>query len=331
MARREARIFTSVWQDSDFLALTPEAQRMYFLLLSQPELSMCGRLTPADVLDCLQQLERAQPRAFAVADYDTDEVLIRSFIRRDHVLQGPKLLKPLAEAIRIVRSPVLKRVLRDELQAAQDEPMHPSAPPLVEELLKYLSSQVDTLSIPYSEKRDRVQEKEEGVSTTPYVAAGAVQSLTGTVQALTGAVQSLTSGSSLPRAPVSARTRRLDQPGDRDDVERLCQHLADRVEQQTGARPGVGVQWRRAARLMLDADKRTEQQVSAAIDWCQDDEFWRSNILSMGKLREKYIQLRAAAQRSRAGNGGGTATRKAQRALDAGRRVQEMLDRKELE
>ena len=48
---------------------------------------------------------------------------------------------------------------------------------------------------------------------------------------------------------------------------------------------------------MLDRDGRTEQQIHAAIDWCQADEFWRSNVLSMPKLREKYDQLRLQAQR----------------------------------
>jgi len=49
---------------------------------------------------------------------------------------------------------------------------------------------------------------------------------------------------------------------------------------------------------MLDNDGRAESQVMKAIDWCQDDEFWRSNILSMPKLREKYDQLRLQAARS---------------------------------
>lgn len=52
-----------------------------------------------------------------------------------------------------------------------------------------------------------------------------------------------------------------------------------------------------AARLLLDKDGRTVQQIEAAIIWCQSNEFWRANILSMSKLREKYDQLRLAAQR----------------------------------
>lgn len=83
----------------------------------------------------------------------------------------------------------------------------------------------------------------------------------------------------------------------RDDVTRLCDHLADRIEANGSNRPTIGKGWHDAARLMLDRDGRTEQEVHGAIDWCQQDEFWRSNILSMPKLREKYDQLRLQAQR----------------------------------
>lgn len=97
---------------------------------------------------------------------------------------------------------------------------------------------------------------------------------------------------------VPAKPPRL--PG-RPDVEHLCEHLAARIEANGSKRPGITSKWRDAARLMLDKDGRTEQQVKTAIDWCQDHEFWRSNILSMPKLREKYDQLRLQATRQQNG------------------------------
>lgn len=94
-------------------------------------------------------------------------------------------------------------------------------------------------------------------------------------------------------------SRPPDTEPQRDDVERICTHLADRIE-RNGAprRPTIGKKWRTSARLMLDRDGVTEDQIHKCIDWCQDDDFWRSNILSMSKLREKYPQLRLAAQRT---------------------------------
>lgn len=88
----------------------------------------------------------------------------------------------------------------------------------------------------------------------------------------------------------------VDAP-ERRDVEALCAHLADRIEQNGSKRPTITKAWRTAARLMLDKDGRTEQQVHTAIDWCQDSDFWRANVLSMPKLRSKYDQLRLQASR----------------------------------
>jgi hypothetical protein len=77
----------------------------------------------------------------------------------------------------------------------------------------------------------------------------------------------------------------------RDDVDRICEHLADRIESNGSKRPTIASSWRREARLLLDKDDRTEDEIHTLIDWCQDDSFWRSNILSLPKLREKFDQL----------------------------------------
>lgn len=98
----------------------------------------------------------------------------------------------------------------------------------------------------------------------------------------------------------SADAEGRDLNAGRDDVERLCTHLADRIEANGSRRPTITKRWRDAARLLMDTDGRTEEQVHAAIDWCQAHEFWRANILSMPTLREKYdtLRLRAQAERS---------------------------------
>lgn len=90
-----------------------------------------------------------------------------------------------------------------------------------------------------------------------------------------------------------------DAPGARDDVTRLCEQLADRIAANGSKRPTITKAWRTAARLLLDRDARTEDQVARAIDWCQADAFWCSNILSMPTLRKQYDRLRLAAQRER--------------------------------
>lgn len=103
------------------------------------------------------------------------------------------------------------------------------------------------------------------------------------------------SSSSSERSKSSSRPKRDINAG-RDDARRLCEHLAARIVANGSKPPTITVRWMDAARLLIDADGRTEDQVHKAIDWCQDDGFWHANILSMPTLREKYDQLRLKAQ-----------------------------------
>lgn len=102
----------------------------------------------------------------------------------------------------------------------------------------------------------------------------------------------------------------------RPELLALCEHLADRIEANGSRRPRIGKRWIEAARLLVDVDHRTPEQITTAIDWCQDDPFWRGNVLSMAKLREKYDQLRLAAQRT-ASPSGSRASTTDQRVADA--------------
>lgn len=78
----------------------------------------------------------------------------------------------------------------------------------------------------------------------------------------------------------------------RPDVDSLCSLLADLIEANGSKRPNVTKRWKDAARLMLDTDERALAEAEGVIRWSQSDEFWKTNILSMPKLREKYDQLR---------------------------------------
>lgn len=49
--------------------------------------------------------------------------------------------------------------------------------------------------------------------------------------------------------------------------------------------------WADDVRLMMERDNRTEEQIRYLIEWAQNDSFWKRNILSIAKLREKFDQL----------------------------------------
>lgn len=83
----------------------------------------------------------------------------------------------------------------------------------------------------------------------------------------------------------------------RDDVIEILDHLDAAIVRNGAKKPARTKKNIDAARLLLDRDGRSVRQVKAAIDWATEDSFWRANILSMAKLREKYEQLRLQAQR----------------------------------
>ncbi len=43
--------------------------------------------------------------------------------------------------------------------------------------------------------------------------------------------------------------------------------------------------------LLMRLDKRSPEEVESVIRWCQDDAFWKTNVLSTKKLREKFPTL----------------------------------------
>jgi hypothetical protein len=55
--------------------------------------------------------------------------------------------------------------------------------------------------------------------------------------------------------------------------------------------PRQHAKWAQSADLLMRLDGRTAREVRDVIVWCQEDPFWKSNILSMGKLRSKFPQL----------------------------------------
>lgn len=49
--------------------------------------------------------------------------------------------------------------------------------------------------------------------------------------------------------------------------------------------------WAKSIDLMLRLDNRTPELIADVIVWCQFDDFWKCNILSTSKLREKFDAL----------------------------------------
>lgn len=148
-ARKHGRILSSIWDDDDFRALPPSPQRMYLFLISQPDLEQSGviplrerrwarsaaGLTPDDVRADIKALEHA---TFIVIDEDTEELLVRSLIRRDNVWKQPNVFKAAAEQIFSISSHKIKAVLHDELSRLDLAEANRDVQHLRDELVTYL-------------------------------------------------------------------------------------------------------------------------------------------------------------------------------------------------
>ena len=82
----------------------------------------------------------------------------------------------------------------------------------------------------------------------------------------------------------------------------IAQTMSDLIRQvtQDDKQPNF-TEWSNTIRLMRERDNRTPEQIGALFGWVNKDSFWKTNILSPGKLREKWGQL--AAKRNAERNG----------------------------
>lgn len=283
MARNYSNIVTAIWKDPDFRALPALPQRTYMMLFSQQDISAAGILAitlsrwaryAADttVATTTADIGVLVAARFLVVDSETDEVLVRSFIKWDKGYRNPKRRPVLLEAIAQVQSPFLHAAIDVELvrlDAALSDAERAAKP------------QANTLFDTPSDDLSDSQSQKTGLSNGAYHIPQPTY--------LKPVAAELRSEEPLVAADATTSPR--------PDVERVCAHLADRIEANGSKRPTIGATWHTAARLMLDNDKRTVDQIMGCIDWCQADEFWRSNILSMPKLRKQYDRLRLAAHR----------------------------------
>jgi hypothetical protein len=119
-----------MWADADWRSLTPLAQHLYMLLLSHPTLTYAGvadwrpgriaqfsrTQTAHDVVQCGIEL---QGKEFVLIDDETEEVLVRSFVKHDGLMKQPKLAVSMANAYAAVASTKIREVIAFELQKLQ--------------------------------------------------------------------------------------------------------------------------------------------------------------------------------------------------------------------
>lgn len=127
MPRKYARLMVSIWDDDDYKALGLELQGLYSALLAYPLISWCGvidyipkrlmkidpELTEDSLFKKIATLHNHQ--RIVQLDMDTDELLIRTFIKHDDIMKQPNVAKAMAKAIDRVQSDALRSIVITEL------------------------------------------------------------------------------------------------------------------------------------------------------------------------------------------------------------------------
>lgn len=138
MARDRAKINTGIWGDKDWKSLAMAEQWLYTTILTRPDLNHVGvgdwrprRLSKLAVGISADQVEEAaeglQSKLFILVDDESEEVLIRSFLKHDGVLQNPNLGASIKSAYDSVVSSMLQEVVVHELhKLAERDPDLPA-------------------------------------------------------------------------------------------------------------------------------------------------------------------------------------------------------------
>lgn len=132
MANDYARVVRSIWADDDFRALSHDAQWLYFHLLTSPAINYCGvtdwrpsriaaltgNLTTDDVEAAAVELSG---NLYVVIDRDSEECLVRSFVRHDGLMTSPNMAAAMAKAHAVTVSKALRGVVVHELKRLHDD------------------------------------------------------------------------------------------------------------------------------------------------------------------------------------------------------------------
>lgn len=132
MARDRANIRIDMLGDSDYRDLSGPAQLLYHHLLIHPSLSYAGvadwrpgrlakmtaGVTARQILEAAEELQRGH---FIYADEESEEVLVRSFVRHDGLLKRVRMGVAMAKAYAEISSPEIRRYFAWELKRLHDE------------------------------------------------------------------------------------------------------------------------------------------------------------------------------------------------------------------
>jgi hypothetical protein len=282
---RYSKVFVKIWHSKDFRMLSEEGKMLFLYLLTSPHRNMGGLYylplpylcfdVGLDEERVSKAFEELTDKDMALYDYNTQVVLIKKWfcynpIENENQAKG--LNKQLAE---IPKSKLFKPFVN-----------------CVKEYCKYIESILKGFDIP--------SENPSETLSKPYTKPGTG---TGTVSG-TGNNSPNPPG---PDAPPEPQEADVDESKHTEDSPpyRAAAYLRNRIlENNARARvPPNDPEDKLMQKWAQEMDRLNRlgppggtkgyswQEIRDLIDFSQDDDFWRSNILSASKLREKCVQL----------------------------------------
>lgn len=111
----------------------------------------------------------------------------------------------------------------------------------------------------------------------------------------------------LPTVPTNHNSLKTSTSEPPPEALGLAERLKTRIlaNNPTAKVPESLEAWAKTADLMIRLDKRSIPTITQVMDFSQSDVFWKANILSMAKLREKFDQLWMKMQSLEGGKNGG--------------------------
>lgn len=118
MARKEARFPSTIWGDARFKSLNRDAQWLFLVVLSQPEVDAAGMLplrlrrwaskAGGEGMDAVQALADLSANGWLEVDEDTEEVYLPTFFEWECIAAQPRRAVAALDAIGEIFSPRLR-------------------------------------------------------------------------------------------------------------------------------------------------------------------------------------------------------------------------------
>lgn len=167
MARTHARIRLDMWDDDDYRSLSSGAQWLYEFLLSSAGTNfagvalwrpgqIAGHTIDLNANDVEMYAAELEDGLFVVIDRDTEECLIRSFVKHDGLMGSPNMAKALRNVHASIGSSALRGVVVHELRRLNRARPDLKGWPYVEDLLvrRQISPRRAIETLPHNPSRD---------------------------------------------------------------------------------------------------------------------------------------------------------------------------------